>query len=111
MLRISHQIIACLIVLLGIVHLIFATFRGNFNLNALWFSGSGLAIIFAGFLNLAFIKSAPKDLLVRALCVIANLACAILFVVALLTVLNEPQVFIGIALFALATVFSFVQKS
>jgi len=111
MLRISHQIIACLIVLLGIVHLIFATFRGNFNLNALWFMGSGFAIIFAGFLNLAFLRNTTKDLLVRSLCVIANLTCAILFTVALLTVLKEPQVILGIALFALATVCSLIQKS
>ena len=108
--KLSYKIVTFIAIALGILHLAFAAGRSNFNLNTLWFIGSGFAIIFAGFLNLALITISPKDLLVRTLCIIANLASTILFVVALLTVLQEPQVFVGISIFALLTIFSFLHK-
>lgn len=49
----SHKITAYLAIALGVVHQMFAVAGGKFNLNVLWFVGSGFAIIFAGFLNLA----------------------------------------------------------
>ena len=106
--KLSYRIAAWLAVILGVVHLAFTLFYDRFTLNALWFIGSGFAIIFAGFLNLALIRISPKNRFVRALCIIANLASTILFIVALLTVLQEPQVFVGIGIFALLTVFSFL---
>ena len=107
----SHKITAYVAVALGIAHQLFAVAGGKFNLNILWFVGSGFAIIFAGFLNLAFISSSPKNLLVRVLCAVTNLTVTTFFVVALLTVLREPQVFVGIAIFALLTIFSLLPKS
>lgn len=98
-------------IVLGTVHQAFAFFGGKFNLNVLWFLGSGFAIIFAGFLNVAFLRSGGKDVPVRALCVITNLTNTILFAVAYFTVLDEPQVLVGILIFALATVFSLLLKS
>ncbi len=108
--NLGYKIIACLAILLGIIHQTFALGADKFTQNTLWFIGSGFAVIFAGFLNLALIKISPKDSLLRALCIIANLTITILFVVALLTVLREPQVFVGIGIFALLTVFSALEK-
>jgi hypothetical protein len=107
--NVIYKIVTFLAIALGVVHLAFTACLDAFDLNALWFFGSGLAIIFAGFLNLALIRISPKDSLVRALCIVANLTVTILFIIALLTVLQEPQVFVGIGIFALATVFSFLQ--
>ena len=109
--KVGYKIATYAAIALGVVHLAFTLFVDRFTLNTLWFVGSGFAIIFAGFLNLAFIRISPKDSFVRTLCIIANLASTILFVVALLTVLQEPQVFIGISIFVLLTVFSFFLKS
>ena len=103
--KLGYKIVTYLAIALGIVHLAFTLFADRFTLSTLWFVGSGFAIIYAGFLNLALIRISPKDWLVRTLCIIANLASTILFVVALLTVLQEPQVFIGIAIFSVLTVF------
>ncbi|MDQ3714330.1 MAG: hypothetical protein M3388_19235 [Acidobacteriota bacterium] len=108
--NLGYKIIACSGILLGIIHQTFALSVDKFTQNTLWFIGSGFAIIFVGFLNLALIKISPKDSLVRTLCIIANLTITILFVVALLTVLREPQVFVGIGIFALLTVFSVLAK-
>ncbi len=109
--KLGYKIAAWLAVALGVAHLAFTFFYDRFTLNTLWFVGSGLTIIFAGFLNLALIRITPKDSFVRALCIIANLASTILFIVASLSVLQEPQVFVGIAIFVLLTVFSFLLKN
>lgn len=108
--NLSYKIVACLMIVLGIIHQAFAVRGGKFNLNVLWFAGSGFAIIFAGFLNVAFLRIKPKDALVRALCVVTNLSVAVLFAVAYFTVLDEPQVIVGSLLFAVATIFSLLLK-
>jgi hypothetical protein len=111
MLNTIHKIIACLAIALGLIHSAFTACMGRFNLDAFWFFGSGLAIIFAGFLNLALIRMSPKDWLIRWLCIITDFALTILFVVAYFTFLNEPQVVLGSLIFAAATAFSVLQKS
>ena len=108
--NLGYKIFACSGILLGIIHQTFAFGANKFTQNTLWFIGSGFALIFAGFLNLALIKISPKDSLLRTLCIIANLTITILFVVALLTVMQEPQVFVGIGIFAVLTVFSALEK-
>ena len=109
MLNKIHQIIAYTAVVLGIIHSIIALRAEKFDLDVLWFFGSGLAIIFAGFLNLAFLRL-PADRFVRSLCIIADLTLTILFVAAFFTVLPEPQVVVGSAIFAAMTAFSIRQK-
>ena len=109
--NLSYKIVSYLMIALGMIHQAFAVGGGKFNLNVLWFVGSGFAIIFAGFLNVAFLRMTPKDPLVHALCIITNLTNTILFAVAYFTVLDEPQVIVGILLFALATVFSLALKN
>jgi len=108
--NLGYKIFACLGILLGIIHQTFALGANKFTQNTLWFIGSGFAVIFAAFLNLALIKISPKDPLLRTLCIIANLTITILFVVTLLTVMREPQVFVGIGIFAVLTVFSALEK-
>ena len=108
--NLGYKIITGLAILLGLIHQTFAFGANKFTQNTLWFIGSGFALIFAGFLNVALIKISPKDSLLRTLCIIANLTITILFVVALLTVLQEPQVFVGIGIFAVLTVFSVLEK-
>lgn len=104
MLKATHKAFAYLIVALGIVHLAF-TFAAysRFSFNALWFIGSGLAIIFAGFLNIVFAFDISGNIATKWLCFIANATSMLLFALAL-TLFTEPQVFIGLALFAFATV-------
>ncbi len=103
MLKTIHTVCTYLIIALGVLHLLF-TFHDYdaFTLRALWFASAGFAIMFAGFLNLILIRLARKEILVRALCVIANVICAGLFGAAL-WLLQQPQVFIGVLLFAIVT--------
>ncbi len=109
--KLGYKITVFLAIALGAMHVAFTACLGEFDIDALWFAGSGLTIIFAGFLNLTLIRISPKDRLVRGLCIAANIITTILFVVALLTVLQEPQVFGGITIFALLTVFSILLKN
>lgn len=62
-----------------------------------------MAIILAGFLNVAAIRVGGKDRVVKYLCLTANLIFAALFAAAL-CLFAQPQVFVGLALFAIATV-------
>ncbi len=107
MLATLHKIITGLIIALGILHVL-VTFLdySSFSVRALWFVGTGIAIIQAGFLNLVLLRDAGKDKVVRMLCLISNLIFALLFASALF-VLPQPQVFFGLALFVAATFTAF----
>ena len=104
MLKTIHTVCTYLIIALGGLHLLF-TFHDYdaFTLRALWFASAGFAIMFAGFLNLILIRLARKEILVRSLCVIANVICASLFG-AVLWLMQQPQVFVGVLLFTVATI-------
>ena len=110
MLRTIHRISTYLIIALGVAHLLF-TFHDYdaFTLRALWFAGAGFAIMFAGFLNLIALRLAAHDALVRTLSVVANLICVSLFGAAL-WLMQQPQVFIGVALFAVAAIASLATR-
>ena len=104
MLKTIHTVCTYLIIALGVLHLLFAFHDyDEFTLGALWFASAGFAIIFAGFLNLILLRHAGRDGLIRALCIIANLICASLFGAALM-LMRQPQVFVGLLLFALAAI-------
>lgn len=106
MLRTFHKIVTGLIVALGLLH-VSVTFYDydGFSLEALWFAGTGVAIILAGFLNVILLRDAGKDKLVQTLCVITNVVFAWMFALALL-ILPQPQVFIGLGLFIAAIILS-----
>ena len=53
MLKTLHKISSALLVALGLVHTALTpVFYGRFSHNALWFAGSGLAMVFVGLLKL-----------------------------------------------------------
>lgn len=110
MLSTLHKISSSLLIALGTVHAALTPmFYGRFSLNALWFAGSGLTMIFLGFLNIAMRRAAGRDRLVQILCYAANLITTI-FGVLLVTVDNEPQVIFGLVLIVLMTVTAFMLR-
>ena len=110
MLRKLHLICSYLIVALGAIHILFtACAYDNFSLDAFWFAGSGMAIVFAGFLNLMFLKFIGKDLTVWILCLIGNLFSTLLFIVGLF-IIGEPQVFVGTLLLGFAALATFLNR-
>ena len=104
MLRTIHKIITGLMIALGLTHILF-TFHDydEFSMRALWFASAGVAIILAGFLNIVLLRDVGKDKLVKLLCVLTNLIFVVMFG-AVLFLMPQPQVFVGVALFGFATV-------
>ncbi len=97
-----YKIITGLIIALGFLHLALTPFNyKQFDMDAFWFVGTGLAIILAGVLNFVVIRERGRDSLIRVICVVINVSFALLFAVALWK-LEEPQVFIGFGLFGIA---------
>lgn len=94
-----HSIVSYAIILVGLIHIYFARCLENFDSYTLWFIGSGMAIIFAGFINLARTKSCEKT--IYFVCIYTNVLTTGLFCVALI-IMRDPQVYIGVGLFALA---------
>ena len=87
---------------LGLTHVLF-TFHDydSFSLDALWFASAGVAIVLAGFLNLVLLRQVGQDRVVWLLCVLTNVTFSIMFAAALI-LMRQPQVFLGLVLFALA---------
>lgn len=110
MLRTLHKISSALLAALGVVHTALTpVFYGRFTLGALWFAGSGLAMIFVGLLNLTLRRDVGGDRLVRVFCYAANLLTlgfGLLFV----TLDREPQVIFWIVMIALMTVTAFTLR-
>jgi hypothetical protein len=107
MLRTLHKISSALLTGLGVVHTALTpVFYGRLTLGALWFAGSGLAMIFVGLLNLTLCRDVGRDRLVRVFCHSANLLTlgfGLLFV----TLDREPQVVFGLVLIVLMTATAF----
>ncbi len=108
MLKLLYNSVACLMVALGLAHLFLTTLNYDaLTLDAMWFAGSGLAIVFAGFLNLTLAADSGANRRGFALCLATNLVVTLLFAGAL-AVLPQPQVLVGALLFGFATVAVFV---
>ena len=87
------QIVSLLIILLGLIHIGFAlAFEGGTG--TLWFVGAGIAIVFAGLINLVALDSGTSFSFWIAL--LGNVVLLFLFCVAV-SLLNEPQVYVGMA--------------
>lgn len=78
-----------------------------FTLNAMWFLGTGVAIVLAGFMNLVLLRDVGKDRLVQLLCHLTNVTFALLFARAIF-ILSQPQVFFGLGLFTFQTLIAFM---
>lgn len=108
MLKKLHLICSYLIIALGLIHILFTVCAyENFSLEAFWFIGSGMAIVFAGLLNLMFLRFREKDLAVWILCLLGNLFSTGLFIIGLF-IIGEPQVFVGTLLFGFAALAAFL---
>jgi peptidoglycan/LPS O-acetylase OafA/YrhL len=103
-----HKIASFLIAILGLVHIGF-TFHDydGLSMNAAWFFGTGIAIVLAGFMNIAMFRDGGKDTVIWAMCLITNLVFLIGFSGAAF-MMRQPQVFVGGLLFAITTIYSFI---
>jgi hypothetical protein len=109
-LNLLHKISSCLLIALGIVHTsLTPMFYGRLSLNALWFAGSGLTMIFLGLLNIGVNRSMGRDRLMRILCRAANVVTTV-FGVLLVTLDSEPQVIFGLVLIILMTATAFMLR-
>ena len=110
MLRTLHKISSALLAALGVVHTALTpVFYGRFTMGALWFAGSGLAMIFVGLLNLTLSRDVGRDRVVRVFCYAANLLTlgfGLLFV----TLDTEPQVIFGMVMIVLMTATAFAVR-
>ncbi len=98
MLKLLSNIVACLVIALGVVHLSFSLF-GRITENAVWFIGAGLAVIFGGFLNLIWLRNIGTDHITFWLCLLANLFLTLLFIFAAVVIASPPP-FVGLFLLA-----------
>ncbi len=94
------KIVSYIIILLGVVHISFA-FPLHMNTDTLWFVGAGMAIIFAGLLNLVALDRGGSKF-TKAIAVVVNAFNCTMFCFAL-PILNEPQVYVGITIFLITT--------
>ena len=110
MTRTVHSIASYLLIALGAVHTALTpVFYTPLTPNAMWFAGAGLAMVFAGFLNVILSRGAGRDSLARWLVYIANL---LVLAFGAMTVFldSEPQVVFGMLLIATITVTAFLLK-
>lgn len=76
------------------------------NTATLWFVGAGMAIIFAGLLNLVAIDRGGSKF-TKVIALIVNAFNCIMFFFAL-SILNQPQVYVGILIFGITTITFFI---
>ena len=95
---------------LGILHtLLTPLFYPGFTIDALWFAGTGLGLLFLGLFNLAVLKSGAQAAL--NLCLIANIIGS-LYGILIVIILPEPQAFLALLAFLGATIgLIFAKKS
>lgn len=106
-------IIAWLIFGVGIVHcLATMVYFKQFRMPALWFLGSGLALLYVAALNLLRIRYDAAASGLRRVCIVGNLVMLIfvLMVGATMSLRLNPQVVLFIALIAAATACSILRR-
>ena len=105
-----HHVVSWMIVALGLLHVL-VTFCNydTFSVDALWFAGTGVAIILAGFINFILLRATRLDRAVWIIGLATNMIFTMMFALAS-TALPQPQVFVGTALFVGATLCSFALR-
>jgi hypothetical protein len=103
-----HLIVSILVVVLGLLH-VGVTFRDfdQLSMGAVWFAGSGVAIVLAGFLNIALLRDVGNDRVIRAMCIFTNVVFLLGFAGATF-MLPQPQVYFGTLLFLIVAICSIV---
>lgn len=106
--KMIHRVASVLIILLGLVHIGF-TFHDydGLSMEAAWFFGTGVAIVLAGFMNIAMLRDGGRDTIIWSMSLITNLVFLLGFAAASF-MLPQPQVFVGLLLFTITTIYSFV---
>jgi asparagine N-glycosylation enzyme membrane subunit Stt3 len=103
----THTVASILIVLLGCVHIGFTFFNYHgLSYEAIWFLGTGLAIVLAGFINIAVLRDGGRDTIIWTMALVTNLFFLLGFAAASY-MMREPQVFVGTLLFAVTTILTF----
>ena len=107
--KIVKKIVPALIMLLGLIHLSFAFPLNNLEIDTLLFIGAGLAIVFAGVINLIALMS-PHSIIIKLASLVCNAIMLALFVIGT-SMLMELQIFAGILLFLISTIFAIADLS
>lgn len=103
-----HTIASVLIVILGCLHIAVTFFNYHgLSYDAVWFLGTGVGIVLAGFMNIAMLRDCGKDTVIWAMALLTNLFFVLGFAAASY-MMREPQVFVGALLFLATTIYSFV---
>ena len=100
------KIVSVAIILLGLIHTYFAFFCHYMDVDNLWFLGAGFAIIFAGLLNFVALDKGGSTFTLTVSLLVNAVLCGMFFYAT--SILNDPQVYIGISLFSLATISAFL---
>ncbi len=112
--KITDQIAAWLIVVLGVIHSAF-TLRAyaTFSMAAMWFLGTGLLIILVGALNLLRIRYAAVAPGLRAVCLATNIVVLAYAgaIASRLSLKQNPQAVVVLVLMLLELIFSIVKSS
>jgi hypothetical protein len=107
--KIVKKIIPALIMLFGLIHLSFAFPLNNLEIDTLLFIGAGLAIVFAGVINLIALMS-TQSIVIKFASLVCNAIMFSLFVICT-TIIMDVQVFAGIFLFLISTLFAIADLS
>src|SRR5215211_2443768 len=102
-----HRFAAYTLIVLGAVHTAFVRCYGELSPDAVWFAGSGLALVFLGLLNLA----ADSAAVARAwtLCRVANVL-GVAFGAPAAIAVGELQGYFGLLLLVALAITSFVSR-
>lgn len=102
-----HRSSGLLLLLLGLIHsALTACIYGDLGADALWFAGTGLAMVLVALLNMVVRRTGTSDAGVRLICHGANLAFLLVGVWGILAV-GEPQAYVGFALHVAQTLSAF----
>lgn len=96
-----HKISSYVLLALGVLHTALTPLLSpGFSIEALWFAGTGLGLVFLGMFNLAVLHSPTRFGL--NLCLAANLA-GLVYGVLIISILPEPQAWIALLAFLATT--------
>ena len=99
----SYKIVTYLIIIISLIHIgITPIIFDEFTMRVGWFIGVGLMGMFLGFLNISYWRSAGNDTLIKWLCLSANII-ALIYIVLVSTIDQDPQSFLMVALFVYLT--------
>lgn len=97
-------VFSAILVILGAVHIVMTpVFYKVFNLNSLWFAGTGLSFLFLGLMN--FIRIQTHETFNHQVCAAGNTA-ALIYCVLIVIKMTEPQAFISLLDLATLWIFS-----